>query len=704
LTFFLLLNFATSGGHLYSVDDIQYYLHTENLVVNNSIKLNPNLPSVEELDVFDYLERVIKLLHEQASVVVSTVGIDVRDDNWHHVVLTYDGSSSASGVKIYVDGEVTALNTVNDNLSRTILNDEPLVIGNKNTNGKTFFKGQMDDVQVYDFELSSTEVIDLFNSSSPLAHYRFDNDLSDSTGNSNSGVINIRGSENYVTGINEKAFDFNGITHIETEDTLFDFEHDDDFSISVWFKTNVKGQGDDIIGKLSGGTGYRLFLTKDDQILVKMSNSLPSGMQSEELIPVYGRAPLLLSFLSVPLYHLTIAVSQNPINILGLVPNSIILSLTSFMIFITSIHYFKSQKIAFVLSLVFLVTTFVWSYNTGMMLRPLAGLFVILGLYFIISSNKTCLYNPLFSGTAFGFALLSSASTVLILPALILFGVIKFKNNKKHLLFFFIGLAVLIFIQAELNEIRFDSFTEFGPSQHFHHFTEGLVGYFFSLGWGLPFNFPLILFLPISLYLLFSSKNNEMKAFGIMLSLSLFSIWVFVGTMESPHWSGYGGWGPRYFTTIVPLVVLSLGFVIKEYSQNKFFKIGFIGLASFGFFVNFMGKLIWYMYGYGYGWLILKTHIMENGWLQQNYNIFYSPLSLHIQTLNSNFIQNMENPTIGWISRGLAPCPYDLFIYCEVGIIPFILMIISLSIVGLLILNNLKIINLKKMVFIEKIK
>ena len=51
LSFFLLLNFATSGGHFYSIDDIRYFLHTENLVLNNSIKQNPLSPSVEQLDV-----------------------------------------------------------------------------------------------------------------------------------------------------------------------------------------------------------------------------------------------------------------------------------------------------------------------------------------------------------------------------------------------------------------------------------------------------------------------------------------------------------------------------------------------------------------------------------------------------------------------------------------------------------------------------
>ena len=95
-------------------------------------------------------------------IMVDTVGIDIRDDNWHHVVLTYDGSSSASGVTIYIDGTAATLKITRDNLTNTILNDEPFVIGNKKPTSNAFFTGQMDNVQVYNFELSDVQVADMF--------------------------------------------------------------------------------------------------------------------------------------------------------------------------------------------------------------------------------------------------------------------------------------------------------------------------------------------------------------------------------------------------------------------------------------------------------------------------------------------------------------------------------------------------------------
>ena len=40
----------------------------------------------------------------------------VKAGPWHHVFVTYDGSSKAAGVKLYVDGVVQEHNVANDSL------------------------------------------------------------------------------------------------------------------------------------------------------------------------------------------------------------------------------------------------------------------------------------------------------------------------------------------------------------------------------------------------------------------------------------------------------------------------------------------------------------------------------------------------------------------------------------------------------------
>jgi len=469
--------------------------------------------------------------------------------------------------------------------------------------------------------------------------------------------------------------------HLYSSDDVFYFLHTENLALNNSIKINPLSSS---VEKLDA-TGL--------MNISQQSNYKWEGLDwtdNSPLIPVYTAAPLLLSILTVPLYLIAKEFSQNPITVISLIPNVVILSCTSFMIFISSVRYFKSEKIAFVLSLVFLVTTFVWSYNTGMMLRPLAGLLVVLGFYLIIST-KTTSFRPILAGVSFGLAILATASTLLILPGLIAFGIFYYRKEKRQLLFFLIGVIFLMLIQAALNEERFDSVFEFGIDKSIdnHSYTDGLVGYIFSFGWGLPFNAPLLIFVPISIYILLSSKNNEYKFFGITLAYCLFAIWIFNGTILSPFWSGFGGWGPRYFTTIMPLLIISLGFVIKQFSNSNIFKTTFLGLAIFGFFVSLMGKLVWYIYGYNYGWGVLYINSGANYWSRFNYDFMISPTVLHLLTLNSDYIQKIggNSGSLGW---GLAPCPYDLYIYCEFGMLGFIAILTSLFFVGILLLKLLK--------------
>jgi len=408
-------------------------------------------------------------------------------------------------------------------------------------------------------------------------------------------------------------------------------------------------------------------------------------------IPYYDATSLLLPFLTVPLYYLAVITSSNPINVVAFFSNSIILSLVSVLIFLTGLHFFQSKRISFVLSLVFLVTTFVWSYNTGMMLRPLAALFALVGFYLIINSKYDDNYRPLISGICIGLVLLSSASAIIILPGFVAFGIFNFRKNRKQLFFFLIGFSIIMLTQVWLNDIRFGSYSDFGfgfqQDITTHSHIEGVIGYIFSLGWGLPFNSPLLIFFPFAVYIIMK-KNLPLAIFLLYLFMIT---WLFHGTEQEPHWSGYGGWGPRYFTMILPFLILSLGFLIEKFSTNIKFKISFIVLAVFGFFVGLMGKLVWYFYGYGYGWQVLKYHLKENWFELLNYDINYAPITLHLQTLLTDFIPHGINPLNTEFARGLAPCSYDLYIYCEIGILPFIGILILLTTVGFLLLKKLKI-------------
>ena len=102
----------------------------------------------------------------------------ITDTNWHHILMTYDGSSSVSGVKIYIDGVSDTVTTAGT-LSATTLNSSPFNIGARNSNS-LFAAATIDEVSVFNSELSASDVTSIYNSGvpndisslSPLSYWR----------------------------------------------------------------------------------------------------------------------------------------------------------------------------------------------------------------------------------------------------------------------------------------------------------------------------------------------------------------------------------------------------------------------------------------------------------------------------------------------------------------------------------------------------
>jgi hypothetical protein len=83
-----------------------------------------------------------------------------NDDDWHYVFMTYDGSSTAAGFKIYVDGSEKITNTYMDTLTGSILNDVSLMWATRNNEGR-YLNGYLDDVAIWSRALDSYEIASL---------------------------------------------------------------------------------------------------------------------------------------------------------------------------------------------------------------------------------------------------------------------------------------------------------------------------------------------------------------------------------------------------------------------------------------------------------------------------------------------------------------------------------------------------------------
>ncbi|MEO5739781.1 MAG: DUF1553 domain-containing protein, partial [Vicinamibacterales bacterium] len=74
-------------------------------------------------------------------------------NRWQHVMMTYDGSRTAEGIKIYVDGRSQELAVHLDDLNQNFQSRDPMRIG-AGGGPANRFQGQIDDVRVYNAALS----------------------------------------------------------------------------------------------------------------------------------------------------------------------------------------------------------------------------------------------------------------------------------------------------------------------------------------------------------------------------------------------------------------------------------------------------------------------------------------------------------------------------------------------------------------------
>ena len=82
----------------------------------------------------------------------------LASNQWHHIMVTYDGSRTSKAIKIYVNGKPEKFKMLVDDLNLTFESKEPFRIGSGGGVGSRF-RGLIDDVRIYDRALSADEVM-----------------------------------------------------------------------------------------------------------------------------------------------------------------------------------------------------------------------------------------------------------------------------------------------------------------------------------------------------------------------------------------------------------------------------------------------------------------------------------------------------------------------------------------------------------------
>ena len=95
----------------------------------------------------------------------STGTENLRDGQWHHVLITFKRSGNAT---YYVDGKITGNPKAISTRTSTISNAQPLYIGRYGASAVGFFDGQIDDVRIYNYALTQAQIKDVYNENSAI--------------------------------------------------------------------------------------------------------------------------------------------------------------------------------------------------------------------------------------------------------------------------------------------------------------------------------------------------------------------------------------------------------------------------------------------------------------------------------------------------------------------------------------------------------
>ena len=138
-------------------DQVGIFFHCENLRLGfkgYSFHLNHN--RLQFIIAHSWPSNALQVTTKQA--------IPIRD--WTHITITYDGSSKANGVKIYMNGELAEVENDYDNLYKSILYEPDIhtygfagfVMGDREK-VKLFKQGGVDELKIYNRELTPLEVL-----------------------------------------------------------------------------------------------------------------------------------------------------------------------------------------------------------------------------------------------------------------------------------------------------------------------------------------------------------------------------------------------------------------------------------------------------------------------------------------------------------------------------------------------------------------
>ncbi|RJR27994.1 hypothetical protein C4561_00620 [candidate division WWE3 bacterium] len=213
-----------------------------------------------------------------------TTGYNIPKETWTHISVSYDASSTSNDPSIYINGVKQSI-TENQTPSgaATDGSGSDIYIGRANT---TYVPGAVDEVKIYNYDRTSTQVIEDMNAGHPvpgspvgsaIAYWKFD----EGTGNLaydesiNSADLNLNNlaSGSYWTNEGKfgKAYNVAGIYKAVSTSGIFSFGTGS-FTINMWVKSSSSTAPASIEylagrGCVAGSKGYVLYFNTSGQLV-----------------------------------------------------------------------------------------------------------------------------------------------------------------------------------------------------------------------------------------------------------------------------------------------------------------------------------------------------------------------------------------------------------------------------------------------------
>ena len=220
---------------------------------------------------------------KKPATIISSDAIDYADGNWHNVTVSVaadtDGGLNTSGFKLYVDGTLE-----DSDIAGTLQNHNPAHIGSDYSNNNTF-DGQIDDVRVYNSELTDSNVNVIFTQTKPVYHLDpadsstiiLDDDIElstllASTGDGGVSKINLNDVDHALTAIT--AAD---VLQIADGDTLV-IDGDGSDTVNVLTTGEWTQGSDETVGVGLNAVTYNVFTNTAGDTTLKIDEDITSNL------------------------------------------------------------------------------------------------------------------------------------------------------------------------------------------------------------------------------------------------------------------------------------------------------------------------------------------------------------------------------------------------------------------------------------------